>query len=414
MRRSPAILVCTLLLLALPASAGKFSFQRIADADTPGMGWVAPVSFSAPALDQGRVAFNAYEVSRHGTYLYHQGSVSVVADSDTTIPGSADTYGFFGGGPDLSGENVAFLAYDSLGFPIYSARIGGVLGVVADQTTPAPGGGGPIAIDYSIPPSIEGSHVVFRGTLGPDVVVWGSENGVLSTLANGATSLPGGGPGDMFQSKRPAVDGASVFFRGIQSPAWGLYGLTGGGIDVVANQDTVLPFAPSGIASLENDPSARNGTVAFDATSVDGRYGVYTATGGVIRRVIDGTQTVPGTTDSIDYLNDVGQGGPANDGENVAFTGGNAFGPVGIFFSRRGIVHKVIDTSESLDGALVTNLTIGRDSVDGDRIAFVAWFGDGTQAVYVASFAPAVPMLPLPALLLLGATLLATTRRFIR
>ena len=106
-------------LLASAAGAATFPIERVAHAGSPGPGWGQPLNFSAPALDAGRVAFHAFEwtvPARFGTYLWEEGAISVVADSTTPIPGSADTFGFFRGTPALSGDTVAFVTSDSMGF----------------------------------------------------------------------------------------------------------------------------------------------------------------------------------------------------------------------------------------------------------------------------------------------------------
>lgn len=86
-----------------------------------------------------------------------------VADTSTPIPGGSGNFGAFIGVPSISGGNVAFdgsVGSDGFMPGIYS-NIGGSLNVVADEATPIPGGSGNFGNFGDL--SISGGNVAFLG-----------------------------------------------------------------------------------------------------------------------------------------------------------------------------------------------------------------------------------------------------------
>jgi hypothetical protein len=82
--------LCAAILLVGATASAQVSFQKIADKDSPGMGWDDTVLFSEPAIHAGQVGFRAYGPN-DGTYVGAGGPITTIADLSTTIPGSTDT-----------------------------------------------------------------------------------------------------------------------------------------------------------------------------------------------------------------------------------------------------------------------------------------------------------------------------------
>ena len=99
-----------ILSLATPASAQ--SFTKIADSQTvvPGGTGTFSLFADARAFENGKVAFIAYDSgSGSGVFRYQNGVLDVVANTTTTVPGTAATFNSFFD-VALDGPFVAFTA----------------------------------------------------------------------------------------------------------------------------------------------------------------------------------------------------------------------------------------------------------------------------------------------------------------
>jgi hypothetical protein len=100
-----------------------------------------------------------------GIYLSDpDGTLRVVADSNTPVPGGTGSFNFFQFPPSLDDGSVAFFAASGPGFRlqgVYLADPDGALRVVADTNSPIPAGNGSFA--FVGPPSLDTGRVAFRG-----------------------------------------------------------------------------------------------------------------------------------------------------------------------------------------------------------------------------------------------------------
>lgn len=113
-----------------------------------------------PSLDGRNVAFVGYGEPR-GVYISSGNALEVVANTNTRIPGGTGNFTDFTGSPSLDGGNVAFHGGGSshqLGIYI---RSGGTLEVVANTNTRIPGGTDTFFFFNST--SLDGRNVVFSG-----------------------------------------------------------------------------------------------------------------------------------------------------------------------------------------------------------------------------------------------------------
>ena len=121
-----------------------------------------------------------------GVYSDRTGSLDVVADNSTSVPGSSETFSFFGATPSIdSTGSVAFRAVFASGSGIY-LDAGIALRTVADTTTAIPDGAGSFSF-FLGNPSVDGGLVLFRGagSGGQDGIYAEFQNQLLEVLASG-------------------------------------------------------------------------------------------------------------------------------------------------------------------------------------------------------------------------------------
>src|SRR5260221_9456251 len=160
-----------------------------------------------------------------------------VVDSQTPIPGGQGPFGGFSPLPGLRGSTVVFYAWGNLGERGLYLKTPAQLSVMADLSTPLPGGSGPFAGFYD-PALISDTEASFVGW-GP---VGGSSSfgvylysgGTLSRIADGTTPIPG--TTDTFSYFRTSsVDQGQVAFAALgHSTGEAVYTAIGGQIQLVA------------------------------------------------------------------------------------------------------------------------------------------------------------------------------------
>jgi hypothetical protein len=227
-----------------------------------------------------------------------------------------------------------------------------------------------------------------------------------------ATSFESGPPGPM----PPAIRS-------------GIYTDVGGGLARVVDTGIATPGAPGFAFSGFGNPSLAGGNVAFQAMSAQAgppgpmpplmRSGIYTDIGGLTLVADTGVATpdAPGFTF-------VGFGDPSLAGDDVVFRAASTspvppgpFPPMptmveGLYIEINGILEKILDTNDLLDGKAIAGFAFGTEGFDGNSLAFVVSFRDFSFAVYRADIASV--SVPIPGtLVLLGAALAAmlTARR---
>ncbi len=172
------------------------------------------LSGSSPSISGGNVAFVGKWPEGAGAYAYIDGELRMIADSTTT----GGSFGLKGGGPSISGENVAFLASAS----VY-AYINGELRVIADHETPAPGTTGTFGA-FPVSPVIRGENVGFGAGTNIGGGVFAYIDGVIQLIADRNTPAPGheettfdgfflvDRPNFDGEGVRPAISGENVVF----------------------------------------------------------------------------------------------------------------------------------------------------------------------------------------------------------
>ena len=376
-------------------------FEKVVDTDTPVPGGSGPFSLSyPPAIRDGRVVFTSNRFQQGGVYTYAGGQLSVVADTNTTVPGGTSSFWSFGASPSIDANgNVAFQAGVLGGVSGIYAQLGGTLGVVADTNTPIPGGTG--AFTWFGGLSMDNGQVAFNGTGADRGGIYMASSGI-TVVADTDTPIPSGS-GNFTSLTAPSLDSGQVAFHG--SGANGQQGIYTdiGGLSVVA--DTTTPI-PGGTGNFEElfEPSIDDGNVAFaGGNSLTGypdytRTGVYADIDGQLDVVADASMLVPdGSNPFLPVF-----GFPSLDDGRLAFFGGELtqieppylFGLPGIYLRDGQSLIEIIGGEDTLDGKTVDMLLLGPGSLSGNQVAFYASFEEGGAGIYVATVPePAAMML---------------------
>lgn len=116
-----------------------------------------------PQLDSGNAMFTGAGSSGQGIYTVIDGAVDVVVDTSDAIPGGSGNFTVFNFGQKhaLDGTDVAFIGSGSSGQAGVYTAVGGTLSVVADLNTPVPGGSGNFTAFGNV--SMDGGSVAFEG-----------------------------------------------------------------------------------------------------------------------------------------------------------------------------------------------------------------------------------------------------------
>jgi hypothetical protein len=174
-------------------------------------------------------------------------------------------------------------------------------------------------------------------------------------------------------------------------------------------------FSDVGFEPRIND----DGTVVFTADRVSGDFGVYTGDGGILTTIVEGggtyisllgpTINCAGTVALVAIPSGGGRailkgnGGPIttvvddssglsdfrqasiNCSETIVFIArAPNFGPDGIYSASNGVINKVIEVGDSLEGLTVEHVTFSNTALnDDDQIAFRAKLSDDNDYIFV-------------------------------
>lgn len=386
-----------------------FQYTKIAASGDPVPG--GPGTFTSfqglPVIDGGNIAFVANKSSGGRTiYLDSGGARTALIDTSTPIPGGVGNFSDLAN-LSLDEHELAFLGRGST-LPIGGAQvmqscvctiIGGSLNVVADINTTVPGGTGKFR-DVA-PFCLVDGRVVFSGgdEAGKSGLYSHGEAGIL-TVTDQSMHIPGG-PGNFRGFSVASFDGYNVIFAQ-DGPGQhnGIYLRYGGSLRVLADVATPIPGG-SGTFERFGDPHGLKGSdTAFNAFGPAGQNGVYRLRSGQVVVVADTHTPIPkGQGDFYAFaLNAVGF-----DGRGTVFVGMDQvaatrnpqnptapLGQKGIYTDMRvgslplAGLRKVIDLNDTLDGKQLVDLACGRQGISRRSVVFSATFKDGSRGLYLA------------------------------
>ncbi len=306
--RSAILLLVLLLLSPVSAVAQTISFTKIADTQTeiPGAENEFFADFAPPSLERGGVVFTGTgDSGTQGIYMSAAGELEVVADTSTPVPGgSGETFAAFGPGPSslgfrgLSGGNSQGLYRLSQG----------ELDVVVDTTTPVIGGDGELYTNFGEPtfPFLGGFALVtiFFGesskTSGIYLILEFAGLRFPFVVADTATPIPGSGGALFTTFGDPSGD---IFAGGGDPSSEGIYRVNSRGqvpvLDVLADTNTVIPGTENELfASFGADPTSIGFFIGRSDEGVQGIYAGGPPGFGVIE-LVGANTPVPGAPGAV-------------------------------------------------------------------------------------------------------------------
>jgi hypothetical protein len=406
MSRSMRILGRNLILAILlvhNAAATDFSFTKIADTETPVPGGSGTFSLfaDARALDGDVAVFYAFDaLSRAGIYLFRDGLLDVLVDESTRIPGSQDTFtSFFG----VSMENgiVTFTAGGPAQIPSDSRpgpRLRDLLpteGILAcavpgDELRAGDCGYAEFEGLFLVRLDDDRLITIANSSEAPFNCVSGVDFNELRALFTGGrepvdlfhnhSEAVGGatGPGQLLMVISPDMEvpeGGGRTFVGIDEnlvlsgngyafaeiientfgAVAGIYKFLGDGqgLRVVADSNTPVPGGTGtfmNFAGMDFDA----GYAAFMGRDSGNAGGVYTETAGGLRVVMDRSTQVPG--ESFNFL---GASNPIAHWQGSTAFSGYWSGGRGLCIEVDGVLEKVIESGDILDGRVVDSAYTG-------------------------------------------------------
>jgi hypothetical protein len=274
------------------------ALSRIVDLNTPVPGHTGGfLEFGTSSADDGQVAFigEDFEDVEEGIYLGSGGPLTRVADASTDVPGQAEQFEFFNAAV-TEGARVAMIADSSSATGVYlHDTVTGSLARLADTDTQVPGradsfvdfGDGLGGLDLD-----EGSvgfvgHYGVGRSGGSGVYVVDAASGAITRIADTTSTIPvnEGFFRDAFTAV--SVDGGRVALgyglegdpRGMipQTEFFGVYANLNGSLESVLRDDDVLDGkvvrrAYIGAEGLDGDQ------IAMSVVFTDGTEGIYVAT----------------------------------------------------------------------------------------------------------------------------------------
>ncbi len=318
-----------------------------------------------------------------------QWNFHLVANSSTPVPGGGGSFGRFGP-PVIAGGRVAFTGAPASGSNFgVNTNMGGPLARVADTSTIVPGSTVPF-VGFSDHLSFDGATVNFQGGGGTVSDVHGGifsyDGGALAPVVTTSTVLPPGG--DLYATPGPTTSffgrrGANAAFLAStpSSPggsAVALYGWTGGTYHRLVDISTPMPGGTGNIASMYYAEMSGS-TAIFSAKDAANRPGVYTVpvSGGPIATVIDPATPAPDGSGTF-----IATGIVAIDGANLCF-GAATNSQEGVYASLAGALQAIATRATPAPGGGFFDFFSGQVAVSGSNIAFVATTTVSSFGLYV-------------------------------
>ncbi len=376
------------------ADPWSVTFTKIADTNTriPNSAQTFESFRIHPVVSQGNVAFVGLGEGIEGVYLYAGGVLSMVADTNTSIPSGVGTFSTLAS-PSIDGTNVAYRGTGIDQEGIYTNIA--AWPVVANLETAHPLDQGTFTHVNS--PSISGNRIAFLAD-GPyqpviEATIRGlyvaTEGAETIQIVDSNTAIPLGSGTFLAQGFRaPSIDQQLVAFWATAEDSQYRYGIYSFDVQsltlgVIVDQTTLIPDGNGEtFSAFGGHPPVHGGHVAFD--SVGG--GVWVSSQSGIRRVADQSTPAPGAPGSqlSNFTDNIGLSG-----STVAFIArpqpSVGLGR-GIYAEYDQTIGKVLAIGDNLEGKAVAQVRLAdQEGVDQNRVVLVAEFADGSSGVYLAT-----------------------------
>jgi hypothetical protein len=414
-----------LLLFAIPLGCGlaqqaPITFTKVVDTDTPipgGSGTFTRIvgDFEwGPSLGNGHTGFMGIgSGNQQGVYVFDGNQLNMVADIFTSVPGQDLFFKTFGE-PSIDEDVAVFAAgigitqpspwpHDSTGVYKYE---NGVLTTIADWNTPIPESTENFRGVFG--PSHDNGNTVFVG-FGPDDVkgIYAENAGNIQVVVSRNKPRPCVCEDGVITilvfheiSRAIAINDDIVICGMDSSGTIGLYRYKIGSdtLNLIASTHTPIPQGLGTFIKFGSGEGFDGHTVAFVGYGENGQEGVYAYENGELRVVADQNTLIPNATGP--FLGFWGITGVSVSNGNIAFAAAGNGHQGGIYLSHAGNLYSIIQNGDSLDGKplMVTNpppdfpwwwtvppLSIHSEAFDGNQVAFVAGFPDGSGANFIAN-----------------------------
>jgi hypothetical protein len=401
-----------LTTLALLASVGLLSAQitvtRIVQSGDPAPGSAGnfPNSFANgfPAVRaDGTVSFIGSQTSVPRVYTGTGiGNVSLVVNNGAAIPGGG-TFLDFGTSTAIGAAGVVFWGANATTSPtiqgIYLSN-GTTVNTIADLTMMAPGQ----TVNFTgfssaQMPAISGNAIGFRGTFTGGSGIYVSNAGSLSRIADTTTAIPSGVGNFTTINANMSITGNLAVFRGNGSSSQqGVYlrdySSAANPLIRVTDRSLNLPGTAALITTIF-EPSVANSRIVFIASA-------GTDTQRVVQYTWNNSNSSPSFVETV--LSKTGDPVPEQNG--LLFTGYQGFTPVagnltafigrfndgsnrtGIYVHDGASLHRIVDTTLSVDGKAISSMLLGMNGVAGNFVTYQLGFDNGTSGIYRAEITP--------------------------
>lgn len=313
--------------------------------------------------------------------------VTVVADTSTPVPGGTGDFTFMTF-PVISQNNVAFGGGGGSQTGNIYIRQNGILQLALAVGSGQPGTSGKFT-GLGMP-WLSGNQFVLFGTGSTGVNgIYVKTNDVIAAVADTTTRMPDGGTFSSFENT-PQSDGAHVVFGGTGHGVSGIYLASQSGIETVADTSTPIPGGAGTFINLES-PTVSGNTVAFFGShpGTTLQAGLYWLLNGKLSLIADLNTTAPGSFGTFNAF-----GGPAVSGNTVVFHATTSDGNEGMYAKTGNDPVRVIaDLNTPVPGGSGTFTAFQSDpAIDGNMIAFRAFSGIGA-GLYVTELASLVKII---------------------
>ncbi len=372
------------LLLAASNVRAQYTFTNVADTTTAAPSG-AFTYFDPPSISGGNAAFQGYYNGSSGIFTGSGGALTTIATQGQAAPAPM---GPFTGitDPSISDGTVAFAAGDANSNTGIFTGNGGALATVEENGAPSPDGG-TFDNSFAFQPAISGANVAFSAFTTVGLGVFAHIGGTFATICEAYSTPAPFGSFDGFGGT-PSISGGVVAFSAdyqtldAQQSGSGVFTGSGGALTTIAKSGDP---APTGTFSIVGSPVISGNTVAFYGSFNGGTQdGIFTSSGGALTTIVQSGQAAP--TGTFDLY---GVSGLSFDGNTVAFE--DSYGDdagQGIFTGTGGALTPVIKTGDSLFGSTVDYLGFGQSALDDDDsgdIAFAYGLADGVYGVAIAA-----------------------------
>jgi hypothetical protein len=419
---SISTLIAGSLLIAQPAQAISFSFNKIVDTNTP-----FPVPndsgnfkyFGSPTIDNGYIGIGGISSTTYpnqsaspvGLFIYKDGALTTVADTlnpQITNKGLRNWYSVYS--LSLDEENSVFVSTTS-GLEknelIYKS-FKGINEIIADSNTPIPGRSQ--NFNYFNPISLENGNIVFSGGYSafldgyrdynpgipePRGIYIIKQGNLIEPVVEIGMMIPGISQKITVLSNPSFKDNVVAFnasTSNLEESAIYTYNVNDKVFKLVANGDTQVPgkeenftfrdLTPNGF--IFGEVAQSQGNVLFPSgfslvRGIPTSSGLYLSLNGALSLVADTDTILPKGTGKFTGFDTY-----SIDKNNLAFLGFDDNERLGLYAKIGDSLTKVIGVGDSLDGKFIRLLTLNREGLDEQSLVFLVDFTDNSRAIFRA------------------------------